>query len=457
MLQTLNKYSYSNNKLFYQNLKKIAIPMGIASFFGSLLNMIDTLMISSLGDVSIAAVGSSNKLFFLMIVTLFGVYSGFGVFVSQYWGKKDIKRLQTIYMTAIITGIFISSIVSLIAIILPKQVLNVFSDNHEVIKVGVSYLRIVSLSFILSSLLFSVEMVSRSTENVKLPMFVATTGVVINTVLNYLLIFGNFGFKEMGVEGAAIATVISRIIQLVIYIIYILITKNPVLFLKISNIVFDKQLFKKIFMKSLPVVGNEFFWSLGIITIFAAYGRKGTEALASMQLFDTMVGLLTVFTWGIANSAAIMIGKKIGEKDIEEAKWYVKLFIFNSIFFGIITGFIILSTIPFIPVFFKSQSLLVIHNIQYLLLVFALYMPFNLLAATFIVGILRSGGDTAYAFLFEVTTLWGYSVPAAWFLALFTSFTIPLIYFIITFELVIKDLMCFMRYKSGKYIHNLVH
>ncbi len=451
------KYAFSNNKIFYKGLFRLAIPMALTAFLGSSLNMVDTLMISQLGKASVAAVGSSNKVFFLMMVTLYGVYSGFGVFVSQYWGKKDMKRLQTVYMTAIMTGVFISSIVTVLSFLLPNEILKLFSDDEIVIKLGTSYLQIACFSFTISSIVFSIEMVSRSTEKVMLPLMISIFGLGTNTLLNYTLIFGHFGFKEMGVEGAAIATVISRSLQLFLYITYILMTQNKVLYIRFKNYIFEPSLFRKIYLKSFPVVLNEFFWSLGIVAIFAAYGRIGTEALASMQLFDTIVALLTVFTMGIANSSAIMIGKKIGEKKIDDAKWYAKLFIYNSIRFGFLTSILFIGIIPLIPLFLYEQGSVVIDNIQYCLLVLAGYMPFNILAATFIVGILRSGGDTTYAFLFELVTLWGYAVPMAYILVYFTSLSIPLIYLIITFELVIKDILCYIRYKSGKYLHNLVH
>lgn len=443
--------------------------MGLTSLLGSLLNMIDTVMIEGISEEAIVAVGSANKLFFLMMVTLFGVYSGFGVFISQYWGKKDLKRLQTVYMMAIISGLVISIVASLVAIFIPSQIIGFFSKDAIVIGLGVKYLKIIAFSYILSALIFSVEMVSRSTENVKLPLVVSIFGIITNTVLNLILIFGlNLSFKifnldinistiGMGVEGAAIATLISRIFQLVIYLLYIFITKNTVLYLKISNFVYDMDLLKKIFKKSLPVVGNEFLWSLGIITIFAAYKTLGTQASASIQLFDTLVGLLTVFTWGVANSSAIMIGKKIGENNIKEAKWYASLFIVNSILIGILTGILICASIPFIHILYSNISYTVLNNIRNLLVIIVFFMPFKLLAGTFIVGILRSGGDTLFAFLVEGVCLWFYAVPIAFLLVEFTALSLPIIYLIISLEEVIKDILCFIRYKSGKYIHNLVH
>ncbi len=451
------KYAYTNNVVYYQNLIRLAIPMAMTALLNSLVNMIDTYMISKLGPYEVAAVGSSNKIFLLLIVTLYGVYSGFGVFISQYWGKKDLKHLQTVYMTAIITGFVISTFVTVLSFAFPEMIIDLFIDEKDVIDLGARYLKLVSISFIISAIIFSFEMVSRSTEKVMLPFFVSFAGVIFNGVLNYVLIFGHFGFKEMGVEGAAIATNIARFLQLLIYMCYIMLSKNPVMLLKIKNYIFDPALLKKVFQKSLPVMGNEFFWALGIIAIFAAYGRKGYEALASMQLFETVVGLLTVFTMGIANSSAIMIGKKIGEKAFTEAKWYAKLFIFNSIRFGIITGFILILSIPVIPIVFKEQGVSIIQNIQYCIFIFALYMPFNLLAVTFMVGILRSGGDTKAAFLLEFMTLWFYAVPMSFILVTFTDLSIPLIYLIITFELIIKDTLCYIRYRSGKYLHNLIH
>ncbi|MDF2699299.1 MAG: family efflux transporter [Haloplasmataceae bacterium] len=455
------KLSQNNKNFFYRNLFFLAIPMGLNSLLGSLINMIDTLMITELGEQAVVAVGSANKLFYIMNVTLYGVFSGFGVFISQYWGKKDLKRLQTVYVIAIITGIVISTIATIVALAIPGQIIGLFSNDPVVIKYGVEYLRVVSFSYVLSAILFSIEMVSRSTENVRLPLINSIIGLFTNFILNYIFIFGvsfnGFVIEAMGVEGAAIATVIARIVQLIFYLIAITYTKNKILYLKLSNFIFEPKLFKKMFTKTLPVVANECIWAVGIVFISMAYGKLGTEALASYQLFDTSVGLLTVFTWGVSNSSAIMLGKKIGEKNMDDVKLYTKLFIKTAIFFGMFTGLIIVLFTPLVNVFYHNLSLDVIRDTKALLFVFAFFMPVKLLAATFIVGILRSGGDTVFALIVEISCLWGYAVPIAFILVNFTTLSLPIIYSIICIEEVLKDIICFIRYKKGNYLHNLIH
>lgn len=457
MLNYFKTYSIKNNKHFYSNLLKLAIPMGFIALLNSSLNLIDNLMISQLGKEAVAAVGSSNKVFFILMLTLFGVNSGFGAFISQFWGTKDFKRIQTVLFTAICSGSFIALLVTILALNNSSFILKRFSDEPLVIQYGIDYLSIVAFSYIISAILFSFDMTARSTENAKLPLIAIFFGLIVNASLNYTLIFGHFGFEAMGVKGAAIATLIARSVQLMIYIIYIILTKNPVLLIKLRNLTFESVLFKRMLLKTSPVVLNELMWAGGLVFVFIVYGKLGTDALASIHLFDTLFSMLTVFTWGISSASAIMIGKKLGESDLETAKIYTRLFVFNSITLGSLTSLFFLAFYPFIPNLFSYLDAPVIHNLQMLLLVMIFYTPFKLLSNTFIIGILRSAGDTFFALLVEGGALWAWSVPIAFLLVYTTSFTLPIVYIFVNFELIIKTVVCYIRYKKGNYIHNLIH
>jgi putative MATE family efflux protein len=456
MKNYLEKYSVKQNKVFYQSLLRLAIPMGLTALLGSLLNMIDTLMIERLGKEAIVAVGSSNKLYYILNITLYGIFSGFGVFISQFWGRKDLARLQSVFMSGLFIGMVLSSIVTLLAITMPGTILQLFSDDPLVLEQGRQYLRIVSFSYILSAVLFSLDMVCRSTEQVKLPLLNSIVGILFNVGLNYILIFGKLGFDAMGIEGAAIATVLARGIQLLVYLGYIIISRNPVLMIKPRLFKFEPIVFKQIFKRSLPVVGNEFIWALGMTTVFIAYGKMGTNALASIQLYDTVFSMLTVFMWGVANASAIMIGKKLGEGGVDEAKWYAKLFIVNSFIIGGAIGLLTLSSVPIVPFIFTKVTPSVIRNLQYLLAIASFFMPIKLLAATFIVGILRSGGDTIFSFFTEAGCLWLWAVPVSFVLVLYTSLPLPLVYLFVSLEEVFKVTVCMIRFKQDKYIHHLV-
>lgn len=452
------RYSFKDNRFFYKNLIRLAIPMGLTALLGSLLNVFDTIMISQLSEEAIAAVGSSNKVFFLLMITLFGVYSGFGVFISQYWGKKDLNYLQTIFMIAIVTGILISSIFTIVTLLLPEFILNLLQDDPLVAKLGVSYLRIVAFSYIISALVFSFEMVSRSTEKVMLPLIVSIFGITFNILLNYVLIFGVPGhINAMGIEGAAYGTLIARFIQLMMYLGYIFITRNEVLFVKPKRFIYDVVIIKKVFLKSLPVVGNEFIWALGTIAVYSAYGRLSTYELAAFNLFDVIFGLMSVFMWGVANASAIMLGKSIGENNLDQAKTYSSLFLFNSFLIGCLTGLFILFAIPISNIVFDHLDPKVLTYLKYLLIFVSIYMPIRLMSATFIIGILRSGGDTLFAFIIEFICLWGWAVALAWILVSFTSLPIHFIFIIVSFEEALKAMICYRRYKTGNYIHNLIH
>jgi len=272
-----NYYSFKRNKVFYLDLMKLVVPMAFISLFNSLLNLTDNLMISRLGGVEVTAVGSSNKFFFVLMLTLFGINSGFGAFIAQFWGKRDIKRIHTVLFTALTSGVLLALVVTWVARNRPEMVIEFFSDDPNVLPLGVDYLRIVSFSYVISSVLFTLGMVSRSTERPLIPLMAVISGVFVNILLNWILIFGHLGFDKMGVEGAALATVIARLVQLLVYLVYILISRNDVLFIRPKNLIFESVLFKRLFYRTLPVVLNEFFWSLGLAFVFRAYGKSSEQ------------------------------------------------------------------------------------------------------------------------------------------------------------------------------------
>jgi len=196
------------NQQFYRTMVTIAAPIAIQSLIGTSLNMVDTMMIGSLGAESIAAVGIANRIFFLFILFVFGGFSGMSIFTSQFWGQKDLKNIHRVQGIMLTFGFLVSGLFMVLALLFPRQIMQIFIDDPQVISLGVSYMRIIAWSYPLTAMTFAYSYASRSVHRTKLPMAASMVALSLNTFLNFCLIYGNFGFPKWGVAGAATASAI---------------------------------------------------------------------------------------------------------------------------------------------------------------------------------------------------------------------------------------------------------
>jgi len=443
------------NNEFVTKLIKIAIPVIIQNLIMSLLNFVDIIMIGSLGEVSIAAVGLSNQMFFLLNFFLFGISSGTAIFAAQFWGKKLVTDIHKVLGLGLLVTLGIGTLFTLGATVFPRIVLSLYSDDPMVVAEGVKYLFIVGFSYLFTASTYIFAGVARSTEQVKIPMLISIIALGINTLLNYCLIFGNWGFPKMGVEGAALATLIARVFECLVLLVVLYLRREPSAASIKSMMGFDKKFVIRFFKTSLPVVFSEVFWSTGMTVYYMIYARIGTEAIAAINICNTVEGLAFVLFTGINTACAIMIGGKIGEGKEDLAQIYAKRFLLIGFVSSVVVGFgILLSTEGILSLY--NVSSVVQDSIRYLMVVltFALWVKTaNMIQSG---GILRSGGDTLFALIMDASTIWIVGVP----LALVAGFVLHLpIYWVVAvvmLEEVVKFLIGFFRVMSKKWINNLV-
>ncbi|SHH29454.1 MATE family efflux transporter [Clostridium grantii] len=450
------KFKGEKHENFYGKLLLIAVPIVIQNFISSSLNMVDTVMIGKLGDESIAAVGLGNKIFFLFIVILFGVYSGASIFTAQYWGKNDIKNVRRVLGVSLVSGILIAFVFTLAIIIFPKGILKIFSKDVKVIELGAQYISIVGISYVFTAVSFAYGFSARTIGQGKIPMAVSAISLGINTLFNYMLIFGKFGAMPLGVKGAAYATLIARIIEFIL-ILFIVYNSNIAIAAKLSELMdFSRNFVVKIFKTALPVILNEFFWSLGMTTYAVFYARMSTEAIASIQIGDTIVGLFFILSIGLGNSCAVMLGNEIGANNYEKAIKYSKKFFQVGIVFSVILTFVLFVSAPVIVSFFNVSDG-VANNTILILKIISLFLIVKTCNMIIIVGILRSGGDTKYAMVIEMGSVWLIGVPLVWLGTTYWHLPIYIIVFLANIEEVIKLAVGIPRVLSKKWVKNLVN
>ncbi len=445
------------NKIFYATMLSIAVPVTLQNLISSSLNMIDIFMITKLGDANIAAVGQANQLFFLFAIILFGISSGSSIFIAQFWGKRDRESIKSVLGIAIFAGAILSGIFTLAALLIPEQIMKILINDPEVIELGAKYLRIVCFSYIFTSVTFAFSGACRSVRQAKLPLFVSMAAILINTFLNYALILGKFGLPSLGIEGAATATLIARIVECILLVGIIYRGKGQnVLRAKwseLTNITF--KFVKKFFKTSSPVIINEGMWSLGMVMYSIAYASLGKEATAASQIAITIQDIFMVFAFGLAGACATMIGNKIGEGDEEEGRRYAKKFSVIGIVLGTLMGILLYFTSPFILKLFSSDKAL-FETSKQILKIIAFFIPFKLFTAVVMVGVFRGGGDTKYSMILETGCVWLVGVPLAFIGAL--VFKLP-VYYVVGLaysEEIVKSILSLPRLISGKWMRNVV-
>jgi len=451
---TAFRLSPDEKSLFYRNLLKLAVPMALQSLLMYSLNMIDTLMIGQLGEIEIASVALGNQVFFVLLLFFYGISTGTAVFTAQYWGKKDIPGIRRAMGLCIVIASCGAILVTLSSVLKPGWILAVFSKDTKVIDLGSDYLRIVCLSYLLSAVSMSFAMVLRSVERPKLPLLVTFISLVLNTALNYLLIFGKLGFPALGVRGAAIATAISRFVEFALLLTIVYWKETPLAgrigeFLDISS-AFARQYFRI----TIPVVLNEVGWALGFTMYKVVFARMGTEVIAAVNIAENVTNLFLVAVHGTSNACAVMIGKLLGAGEDRKAYNYAVRFSIIGPILGVIIGFVLILISGWVSLLFRvPQS---VRNTTHIILILhGLIIPFDIFNWQLIVGILRSGGDTRFSMLMEIGTMWGFGVPLAFVAGLVLHQPVVVVFSLVRSEEIVKFAVGIFRLLSKKWVRNL--
>lgn len=443
------------SRKFYSILLTLAIPIIVQNFLSSSLNMVDNLMIGNLGEESIAAVGQANQLFFLFTLMSFGLNSGGAIFFSQFHGNKEYKRLKGYIGLTMVMGTLIALVFSFLAIVVPERIMGIYSEDPTVLQESVNYLRIVGFSYVVNNLSFTMVFALRATNQAFMPMMSSIAGLVTNTVLNYFLINGYYGFPRLEVRGAAIATLIARVLEFLI-LFYVMFIRKNILNAKFKELLsFNRENVRKYLSIASPVILNETFWSLGIIVYNYSYSKLGVSAFASIQIQNTITQLFYVFSFGICNAAAIVTGNLIGKGDIELLKDYSRRIIRLTLAIGLTTSAIL---------FLLKEPILSLYVLEEgtratalrLLTIVCLAIPIRFLNVLFVVGLFRGGGDTRFSLVAEITSLWFVGVPLVTLGALYFRLPVETVLLLSITEEVVKFFICFPRFRSYKWIRSII-
>lgn len=438
---------------FYKKIWLVAVPVVIQNVISIGLNMIDILMIGRLGETELAALGSANQIFFIFAMICFGFYSGAGVYVAQYWGIRDISNIKKVVGIDYVVGVSLSVLAFVVVMLFAPNLIWIFSREKEVITLGAEYLRIVSCSYILISITFAIVYNSRAIQRLKVATIINSVGIAMNTILNYCLIYGKFGVPAMGVKGAAIATVIARIIEFICFLIYIYNTKGHPFHGSIKEMFsFDKIMFRNIIKTSVPVVLTEGGWAASVSLTFVAYGMLGATALAVVQIAEVVSNLSQAVFFGLGNAVSVIIGESLGRSDTEAAFKYGGMGMKITWGLNIIgTLLLILLSRPIANIYhFNSETT---HLLVLVIIAWAFTITPKMLAYVLICGILRAGGDTLYSLVVDLSCNIVIQLSIAFFSVLVLHLPLYWVVALVAISDLIKTIICYKRYYSKKWMN----
>ncbi|HEY1405212.1 MAG TPA: MATE family efflux transporter [Spirochaetota bacterium] len=441
---------------FFKTMIFIAIPVMFQSLMSSSLNFIDSIMVGKLGDTSISAVGLANQVYFVVFLFILAVSGGSSMFISQFWGKKDLTNVRRVQGLGLILVIAVSILVIIPSVVAPEKIMSFLSPNNEVRKLGSTFLRISSLSYILYGISTVYAVTLRNTGHPRIPLIANATGVIINTSLNYVLIFGHFGFPQLGVAGSAIATCIARVIECAIIIGTVYSHSWPSSATLRQMFDMKVALIRKYFSQSGLLIAKDVVWAIGFVIYNKTYSTIGTAESAAVLMIGPIHQVAIVFFVGLATSCQIMVGNQLGADNREKAYLYAKRFL--KIGF---TGALFIGT----AVFFMRDIILLPYNVSEhalesastILKVYACYLPVSMFTMMSVVGILRSGGDTIFCLVMDLIAVYLIGMPLAFAGVYVWKLPIAFIYGLVLSQEIFKSVILLSRFSSRKWMRNLTH
>lgn len=457
------KNTLIGDKNFYRKVFLILVPIIVQNTVTNVVSLLDNVMVGSIGTIPMSAVAIVNQLLFVFSLCIFGGLAGAGIFSAQYAGAKDDVGMRHCFRMKCYVGILMLIIAFIVFLIFPDNLINAYlskgtpqKEAAETLYFGKKYLYIMLIGLFPFTLSQIYSSTLRELGETKAPMLATVTAIFINLLLNYILIFGKLGFSKMGVTGAAIATVISRYSEALIIIIYTHSKSKRYTFIKgvYSSPKIPLALSNKIIRSGLPVLINEFFWSLSMAMLLKCYSVRGLNIVAASNIAGTAANLFNVTFVSMGAAISIILGQALGAGKEKKAKDMVWKLIALSLFLSFIMEILLVILSKSIPLLYNTEQQ--VRDIATLfLLILAVVMPINSFSHS-CYFILRSGGRTIITFFFDSVVMWCANIPLAFVLSSFTNLNIVIIYLLVQSLDIIKCIVGFILIKKGIWIRNIV-
>lgn len=416
---------------FFISVCALAILVTLQSMLQASFSMIDQIMIGQLGSVRVAGVGYAGKFVTAYTVIVAAVASVAGIMISQYLGQKNSQDVKRSFYLNLLIAFVVSAFFFVVCLLFPTPLMSFYTQDPAALQEASSYLSIITFTFIPTAGATLISTLLRCMEKPKLPLYASMVSAALNTGLNYVLIFGKAGFSPMGVQGAALATVIAQVVNWLIML--LMIPRKDFLFLKTNKQKADKFNWKQYGAILLPILLCDFLWCFGENVYASIYGHMSTSSGAAMTLMNPIVIMLIGALCGLSQAAGIIVGKLLGNKDYDEAYSASKKLIFYGFVGSVILSIVVALTASFYVQIYQVEETVRALTIQ-ILWAFALVAPFKVLNMILSVGIIRSGGKTKYVMIVNIIGTWAIGVPLGLLSAFVWNLSIPYVYFLLSLE-----------------------
>lgn len=438
---------------FYRQIFKLVIPIVIQNLLSAAVNSADVIMLNYVGQSSISAVSLASQYANILFMVFYGLGTGATILCAQYYGKGDMQAIQVVCGIALRFSLVISAFFAGIAVFAPEAMMHIFTNDRELIAIGASYLRFMSISYLCWGITEVFLSVLRSTGRVMVSTALNVLAFSLNILLNGVFIFGLFGAPRLGAMGVAIATSLSRLIELAACFLVSHLGKGIRLdfrYLFVKN----KLLFSDFCRLSLPALGNDIVWSVAFSVYTMIIGHLGTDAVAANSFTVVVRNFGTVLCFGMASAGGILLGNIIGENRLEEARQGAKKLMKLTVLTGAMGGLIILAAMPLVLTY-ADLSARAMDYLRSMLLINTYYVMGAAVNTTLIAGAFRAGGDSRFGFICDTIVMWCYAVPLGLIAAFVLKLPVIWVYFLLCTDEFAKWPWVLWHYRSGKWLKNI--
>lgn len=448
--QKMNK----EKKQFYKMVFALVFPMALQNLINVGVTSADVIMLGKVGETALSASSLAGQVYFILNLIYFGLTSGAAVITAQYWGKGDIRTIEKVLGMSMRVAVLSGAVFTVAALAAPEFLMELLTTDEAIIKEGIGYLRVIACSYIISGITLVYLNILRSVERVVISTVVYSISLLTNVVMNAIFIFGLLGIPAMGVKGAALGTVIARVVELVIAVFYSR-KKDTIIRLRVKDLfVKDAVLSKDFRTYAMPVLLNEMAWGCGMATITAIMGHLGSAAVAANSVAQVSRQLSMVVAFGVSGATAIVIGKTIGEGRTELAELYAKRFVRLAFWLGLAGGAVILCVSP-VARHFLTLTDQAREYLKYMMYIMSYFVVAQSITCTLVVGVFRAGGDTKYGMILEISTLWGGAIVMGLLAGFVFHLPVPLVYVFVASDELLKLPFAYRRYRQKKWLKNI--
>lgn len=437
----------------YAAIMKLAFPIMIQNLFSAAISAADVVMLNTVGQSAISAVSLAVQYTNVLFMVYYGLGTGATMLCAQYWGKGDIKAIEKVEGIALRFSLAISLLFALPALFVPELMMKVFTNDAELISLGADYLRIISVSYLCWSISEIYLAVLRSVERVKTSTVLNVSALLLNIFLNAVFVFGWFGAPKLGARGVALATSISRVVQLLACLIVSFASQNVKIRLR-AMLEKGGVLMQDFIRLSLPALGNDISWSVGFSMYSVIMGHLGTDIVAANSLAAVVRNFGTVMCFGIANASGIYVGKEIGANRLEDANKDGSRALKLTVAAGLIGGILVAFASPLV-IRYASLSETAAGYLKVMLAINTYYISGIAVNTTLIAGIFRAGGDSRFGLICDTIDMWCYAVPLGFIAAFVLKLPPMVVYFLLCTDEFVKWPWVLRRYKSKKWLNNI--